>query len=96
LLELRFILFYLVFGALSDRIGRKPVIIAGCILAAVTLFPAFHLLTQAANPALAAAQEAAMHEDPLVKAVMAAFPQARIIDAPGSAEPGAQPWSRRA
>lgn len=48
--------FYLVFGALSDRIGRKPVIIAGCILAAVTLFPAFHLLTQAANPALAAAQ----------------------------------------
>ena len=49
-----------------------------------------------ARAALAAAQEAAMHEDPLVKAVMAAFPQARIIDAPGSAEPGAQPWSRRA
>jgi MFS family permease len=48
--------FYLVFGALSDRIGRKPVIIAGCVLAAATLFPAFHLLTAAANPALAAAQ----------------------------------------
>jgi DNA polymerase-3 subunit gamma/tau len=49
-----------------------------------------------ARAALAAAQAAAMHEDPLVKAVMAAFPQARIIDAPGSAEPGTQPWSRRA
>ena len=48
--------FYLVFGALSDRIGRKPVIIAGCVLAAATLFPAFHMLTAAANPALAAAQ----------------------------------------
>ena len=48
--------FYLVFGALSDRIGRKPVILAGCVLAAATLFPAFHLLTSAANPALATAQ----------------------------------------
>ena len=48
-----------------------------------------------ARVAQAAAQEAAMHEDPLVKAVMAAFPQARIIDDPGS-EPGAKPWSRRA
>ena len=46
--------------------------------------------------ASAAAQEAAMHEDPLVRAVMAAFPGARIIDEPGSAEPGAKPWSRRA
>jgi len=48
--------FYLVFGALSDRIGRKPVILAGCVLAALTLFPAFHMLTEAVNPALAAAQ----------------------------------------
>jgi hypothetical protein len=45
-----------VFGALSDRIGRKPVILAGCTLAALTLFPAFHALTRAANPALAEAQ----------------------------------------
>jgi MFS family permease len=51
--------FYLVFGAVSDRIGRKPVIIAGCVLAALTLFPAFHALTAAANPALAQAQATA-------------------------------------
>ncbi|KUR81283.1 DNA polymerase III subunit gamma/tau [Novosphingobium sp. Fuku2-ISO-50] len=49
-----------------------------------------------ARAASAAAAEAAMHEDPLVKAVMAAFPDARIVDEPGSAEPGARPWSRRA
>ena len=45
--------FFLVFGALSDKIGRKPIIMAGCALAAVTLFPTFHALTKAANPALA-------------------------------------------
>ena len=49
-----------------------------------------------ARAARAAADEAAMYEDPLVKAVMAAFPQARIVDEPGSAEPGTKPWSRRA
>jgi len=46
--------------------------------------------------ARAAADEAAMHDDPLVKAVMAAFPQARIVDEPASGEVGAKPWSRRA
>ena len=51
--------FYLVFGALSDRIGRKAVIVAGCALAALTLYPAFQFLTVAANPALAAAQASA-------------------------------------
>ena len=51
--------FFVVFGWLSDRIGRKPIILAGCALAAVTYFPAFHLLAEAANPALARAQVAA-------------------------------------
>jgi len=58
---------YLVLGWLSDRIGRKPVIIAGIALGAATLFPAYHLLTEAANPALAAAQRSApvvVHADP--------------------------------
>ena len=48
--------FFIVFGALSDKIGRKPIILAGCLLAAVTYFPVFRALTEAANPDLAAAQ----------------------------------------
>ena len=48
--------FFIVFGALSDKIGRKPIILAGCLLAAVTYFPVFGALTKAANPALAEAQ----------------------------------------
>ena len=48
--------FFLVFGALSDRIGRKPIIMTGCLLAALTYFPVFTALTAAANPELAAAQ----------------------------------------
>ena len=48
--------FFIVFGTLSDRIGRKPIIMAGCLLAALTFFPLFHALTEAANPDLAAAQ----------------------------------------
>ena len=48
--------FFLVFGTLSDKIGRKPIILAGCFLAAVTYFPVFKALTEAANPDLAAAQ----------------------------------------
>src|SRR3546814_7880590 len=48
--------FFIVFGWLSDKIGRKPIILAGCALAALTYFPAFHMLTTAANPGLAAAQ----------------------------------------
>ncbi|MBU6269261.1 MAG: MFS transporter [Sphingomonadales bacterium] len=47
--------FFLFFGWLSDRIGRKPIILAGCLLASLTLFPTFHALTNAANPALAKA-----------------------------------------
>jgi MFS family permease len=47
--------FFLVFGRLSDRIGRKPIIMAGCLLAALTYFPLFHALTSLANPRLEAA-----------------------------------------
>ncbi|HEY9108673.1 MAG TPA: MFS transporter [Roseateles sp.] len=49
--------FFVVFGTLSDKIGRKPIIMAGLILAAVTYFPLFKALTGAANPDLAKAQE---------------------------------------
>ena len=48
--------FFVIFGTLSDKIGRKPIIMAGCLLAVVTYFPVFSALTQAANPDLAAAQ----------------------------------------
>ena len=47
---------YVLFGWLSDRIGRKPVMIGGLVLFLVALFPGFHALTVAANPALAEAQ----------------------------------------
>ncbi|OYQ41622.1 MFS transporter [Rhodoferax sp. TH121] len=50
--------FFIVFGSLSDKIGRKPIILAGCLLAALTYFPVFEALTKAANPDLAAAQAA--------------------------------------
>lgn len=50
--------FFILFGAWSDKIGRKPIIMAGCLLAALTYFPVFTALTKAANPALAAAQAA--------------------------------------
>ncbi len=48
--------FFIVFGALSDKIGRKKIIMAGCLIAAVTYFPIFKALTHYANPALEAAQ----------------------------------------
>src|SRR6185369_9259768 len=44
--------FFLVFGALSDRIGRKKIILAGCLIAAITYFPLFKGLTHYVNPAL--------------------------------------------
>ena len=49
--------FFLVFGALSDRIGRKPIILAGCLIAALTYKFVFPLLTQTANPVLYAAHQ---------------------------------------
>ncbi len=48
--------FFIIFGTLSDRIGRKPIIMAGCLIAALTFFPLFRALTEAANPDLAIAQ----------------------------------------
>ena len=51
--------FFVFFGWLSDRIGRKPIILGGCLLAAVSYFPLFNALTAAANPAMAHAQAAA-------------------------------------
>ncbi len=48
--------FFIVFGTLSDKIGRKPIIMAGCLVAALTFFPLFGALTKAANPELAQAQ----------------------------------------
>jgi MFS family permease len=50
--------FFVFFGWLSDRIGRKPIIMTGCAIACLTYFPLFGALTDAANPALARAQAA--------------------------------------
>ena len=50
--------FFIVFGALSDKVGRKWIILGGCLLGALTYFPVFEALTKAANPDLAAAQAA--------------------------------------
>ena len=47
--------FFVLFGWLSDKIGRKPIILTGCLLAAITYFPLFGMLSNAANPALYAA-----------------------------------------
>ncbi|MDT7520843.1 MFS transporter [Rhodoferax sp. TBRC 17198] len=48
--------FFIVFGSLSDKIGRKKIILAGCLLGALSYFPVFKMLTEAANPDLAKAQ----------------------------------------
>jgi Sugar (and other) transporter len=50
--------FFIVFGALSDKIGRKPIILAGCLIAALTFFPIFRMISANANPALEKAIEA--------------------------------------
>jgi MFS family permease len=60
--------FFIFFGWLSDKIGRKPIILAGCALAAVSYFPLFGMLTMAANPALAEAQARAPVQVQLVNA----------------------------
>ncbi|TBY78502.1 MFS transporter [Rhizobium leguminosarum bv. viciae] len=48
--------FFVIFGGLSDKIGRKPIIMAGLLIAAVTYHPLFKAMTWTANPALAEAQ----------------------------------------
>jgi hypothetical protein len=48
--------FFVFFGTLSDKIGRKPIIMGGCLLAALTYFPIFNAITHYANPALESAQ----------------------------------------
>lgn len=50
-------IFYVVFGWLSDRIGRKPVMLFGMTLMLIAYFPGFHMLAQTANPALSEAQD---------------------------------------
>ncbi len=50
--------FFVVFGWLSDRIGRKKIVLGGCVLAALTYFPLFAALTHFANPAIEQAQQA--------------------------------------
>ncbi|MDB4976311.1 MAG: ral substrate transporter [Myxococcaceae bacterium] len=54
--------FFVIFGSLSDRLGRKWIILGGCLLAALTYFPLFKAITHYANPAL----EAAVADAPVV------------------------------
>jgi Sugar (and other) transporter len=54
--------FFVFFGWLSDKVGRKPIILAGCLLAVVTYFPIFQALTNAVNPQL----EQALEKSPVV------------------------------
>ena len=50
--------FFIFFGWLSDKIGRLKIILAGCLMAAATIFPLFHVLSYAINPALVEFQAA--------------------------------------
>jgi hypothetical protein len=49
--------FFIFFGSLSDRIGRKPIILAGCLIAALTFFPIFRMISAYGNPSLEKAIE---------------------------------------
>lgn len=74
--------FFVVFGTLSDKIGRKPIIMAGLLLAVVTYFPLFKALTAAANPDLATAQETAKVTlvTPVASCSFQGTPWAREVD----------------
>ncbi|MCD0420637.1 MULTISPECIES: MFS transporter [Rubrivivax] len=74
--------FFVVFGTLSDKIGRKPIILAGMALAVLTYFPLFKALTNTANPELAAAQarsEIVVRADPATCSFQGS-PIAREVD----------------
>jgi MFS family permease len=74
--------FFIVFGTLSDKIGRKPIIMAGCLIAALAYFPLFRALTEFANPDLAKAQatnKVVVHADPK-ECSFQGSPVARDID----------------
>jgi MFS family permease len=49
--------FFIVFGWLSDKVGRKPILLAGCLIAAITYFPLFGQIAKTANPKLITATE---------------------------------------
>src|SRR3954465_2397 len=49
--------FFVFFGWLSDKIGRKPILLFGCLIAAITYFPLFHAIAETANPKLIAATD---------------------------------------
>jgi len=51
--------FFVVFGRLSDRVGRKKIVLIGCLLAALTYFPIFRGITHFANPAIESASQRA-------------------------------------
>jgi MFS family permease len=55
--------FFVVFGSLSDRIGRKRIIMAGCLLAALTYIPIYHAMTAAAGPVTQIADAAGKMSD---------------------------------
>ncbi|MBL8329889.1 MAG: MHS family MFS transporter [Rubrivivax sp.] len=74
--------FFLVFGRLSDTVGRKPIIMAGLLMACLTYFPLFRALTEAANPDLAKAQATAqvvVKADPMTCSFQGS-PLAREVD----------------
>ncbi len=73
--------FFIFFGALSDKIGRKPIIMAGCLLAILTYFPLFNALTTYANPKL----QAAIQKSP-VKVEAAATDCNLILNLTGTAK----------